>query len=414
MGNEFSVLMLVYGGDRPAQFDAALRSIAAQTLPPAEIVLVVDGPVPEGTEEVIRKYEAELADSATAFRVIRSERNLGCGGAKRLGFGECRYPLIAMMDADDLSVPDRFEKQARYFAGHPDTDAAGGYITEFVSAEDPTDVSRKDVRDMTKEMQKVDGVKSVIGIDSLLGAGIPEAILPENVLSLVKGDRYQLMLVNSAYVISSDEVNAQIDSLNGILKKYDKGGMLIGEAPCTKDLIACTDRDFTVVSLISILAIFVIIMLVQRSFSLPVLLVAVIELAIAANLCIPYYLKQELPFVGPILISTIQLGATVDYAILMTTRYRQNRLAGKDKKEAVQDAVASAAQSVLVSGLGFFAATYGVGLYSNVAIISTMCRLIARGALLSVAVVLLLLPAVLLIIDKVIVHTTAGMKKAAC
>ena len=267
------------------------------------------------------------------------------------------------------------------------------------------DVSQKDVRDMTKEMQQVDGVKSVIGIDSLLGAGIPESILPEDVLSLVKGDRYQLMLVNSAYVISSDEVNAQIDSLNAILKKYDKG---------TKDLIACTDRDFTVVSLISIIAIFVIIMLVQRSVSLPVLLVAVIELAIAANLCIPYYLKQELPFVGPILISTIQLGATVDYAILMTTRYKQNRLAGKDKKEAVQDAVASAAQSVLVSGLGFFAATYGVGLYSNVAIISSMCRLIARGALLSVAVVLLLLPAVLLIMDKVIVHTTAGMKKAAC
>ena len=276
------------------------------------------------------------------------------------------------------------------------------------------DVSQKDVREMTKEMQRVDGVKSVIGIDSLLGAGIPESILPDDVLSLVKGDRYQLMLVNSAYVISSDEVNAQIDTLNGILKKYDQGGMLIGEAPCTKDLIACTDRDFTVVSLISILAIFVIILLVQRSFSLPVLLVAVIELAIAANLCIPYYLKQELPFVGPILVSTIQLGATVDYAILMTTRYKQNRLAGRDKNAAVQDAVSSAAQSVLVSGLGFFAATYGVGLYSNVAIISSMCRLIARGALLSVAVVLLLLPAVLLIMDKVIVHTTAGMKKAAC
>ena len=276
------------------------------------------------------------------------------------------------------------------------------------------DVSRKDVRDMTKEMQQVDGVKSVLGIDSLLGAGIPESILPEDILSLVKGDRYQLMLINSAYVVSSDEVNAQIDSLNAILKKYDKGGMLIGEAPCTKDLISCTDRDFTVVSLISIIAIFVIIMLVQRSLSLPVLLVAVIELAIAANLCIPYYLKQELPFVGPILISTIQLGATVDYAILMTTRYKQNRLAGKSKKEAVQDAVASAAQSVLVSGLGFFAATYGVGLYSNVAIISSMCRLIARGALLSVAVVLLLLPAVLLIMDQVIVHTTAGMKKSAC
>ena len=274
------------------------------------------------------------------------------------------------------------------------------------------DVSQKDVRDMTEEMKQVDGVKDVIGIDSLLGAGIPESIVPENVLSLVKGDRYQLMLVNSAYVTSSDEVNAQINSLNDVLKKYDKGGMLIGEAPCTKDLIACTDHDFTVVSLISIIAIFVIILLVQKSFSLPVLLVAVIELAIAANLCIPYYLGTELPFVGPILISTIQLGATVDYAILMTTRYKQNRLSGMDRKEAVEKAVSSAAQSILVSGLGFFAATYGVGLYSNVDIISSMCRLIARGALLSVAVVLFLLPAVLLLLDKFIVHTTLDMKTA--
>ena len=275
-----------------------------------------------------------------------------------------------------------------------------------------SDVSQKDVRDMTEEMRQVDGVKSVIGIDSLLGAGIPESIVPDDVLSLVKGDRYQLMLINSSYVISSDEVNAQIDSLNSILKKYDKGGMLIGEAPCTKDLIACTDHDFTVVSLISIIAIFVIILLVQKSFSLPVLLVAIIELAIAANLCIPYYTGTELPFVGPILISTIQLGATVDYAILMTTRYKQNRLSGMDRKEAVEKAVASSAQSILVSGFGFFAATYGVGLYSNVDIISSMCRLIARGALLSVAVVLLLLPAVLLLLDKVIVHSTFDMKAA--
>lgn len=274
-----------------------------------------------------------------------------------------------------------------------------------------SDVSQKDVRDMTEEMRQVDGVKSVIGIDSLLGAGIPESIVPNDVLSLVKG-RYQLMLINSSYVISSDEVNAQIDRLNSILKKYDKGGMLIGEAPCTKDLIACTDHDFTVVSLISIIAIFVIILLVQKSFSLPVLLVAIIELAIAANLCIPYYTGTELPFVGPILISTIQLGATVDYAILMTTRYKQNRLAGMDKKEAVEKAVASSAQSILVSGFGFFAATYGVGLYSNVDIISSMCRLIARGALLSVAVVLLLLPAMLLLLDKVIVHSTFDMKAA--
>ena len=275
-----------------------------------------------------------------------------------------------------------------------------------------SDVSQKNVRDMMEEMQQVDGVKSVIGIDSLLGAGIPESIVPDDILSLVKGERYQLMLINSAYVISSDEVNAQIDSLNSILKKYDKGGMLIGEAPCTKDLIACTDHDFTVVSLISIIAIFIIILLVQKSFSLPMLLVAIIELAIAANLCIPYYTGTELPFVGPILISTIQLGATVDYAILMTTRYKQNRLSGMDKKEAVEKAVASSAQSILVSGFGFFAATYGVGLYSNVDIISSMCRLIARGALLSVAVVLLLLPAMLLLLDKVIIHSTFDMKAA--
>ena len=273
-------------------------------------------------------------------------------------------------------------------------------------------VSQRDVLDMTDEMKRVDGVKNVIGIDSLLGAGIPESILPPDMLSMLKGGRYQLMLINSAYVISSDEVNAQIDSLNAILKKYDQGGMLIGEAPCTKDLIACTDHDFTVVTAISMAAIFVIILLVQKSISLPVLLVGMIELAIAANLCIPYYFRQELPFVGPILISTIQLGATVDYAILMTTRYKQNRLSGKDKTQAVGDALASAAQSVLVSGMGFFAATYGVGLYSNVAIISSMCRLIARGALWSVAVVLLLLPAMLLLLDKIIVHTTFDMKSA--
>ncbi len=202
-----------------------------------------------------------------------------------------------------------------------------------------SEVSQKDVRAMTEEMQTVDGVKNVLGVDSLLGAGIPESILPPEILGKVKGESYQLALINSAYAISSDEVNSQIDRLNEILKKYDQGGMLIGEAPCTKDLIACTDRDFTVVSLISIIAIFAIILLVQKSLSLPVLLVAIIELAIAANLCIPYYTGTELPFVGPILVSTIQLGATVDYAILLTTRYKQNRLSGMEKAEAVEKAV---------------------------------------------------------------------------
>lgn len=271
------------------------------------------------------------------------------------------------------------------------------------------DVPQKNVVAMTDEMAEVDGVKQVLSIDSLLGAGIPESIVPDEILSELKSDEYQLMLISSEYIISSDAVNQQIDELNEILKKYDEGGMLIGEAPCTKDLISCTDHDFEVVSLISIIAIFLIIALVLRSISLPVILVAVIETAIAANLCIPYYTNVTLPFVAPILISTIQLGSTVDYAILMTTRYLQNRRAGSDKREAVSKAVASSAQSILVSGIGFFAATFGVGLYSNVDIISSMCSLMARGALCSVVVVLFLLPAVLLVLDKVIIHTTLKM-----
>jgi len=273
------------------------------------------------------------------------------------------------------------------------------------------DVSQKDVREMSEEMRGVDGVQSVLGLDSLLGAGIPESILPDEVVSKVKNGGYQLMLINSEYIVSSDEVNAQIDELNKILKKYDEGGMLIGEAPCTKDLIACTDRDFTVVSLISILAIFVIILFVEKSLTLPVVLVGVIELAIAVNLCIPYYTGKILPFVGPILVSTIQLGATVDYAILMTTRYKQNRLGGLDRTEAVENAVASSAQSILVSGFGFFAATFGVGLYASVDIISSMCLLISRGALCSVVVVLFLLPAVLMLLDPVLIRTTLDLRK---
>lgn len=276
-----------------------------------------------------------------------------------------------------------------------------------------SDVSQKNVIDMTNEFKQVDGVQDVLSLDSLLGSNIPESILPPDGISLLKSDNYQMMLISSSYVISSDAVNRQIDELNAILKKYDEGGMLIGEAPCTKDLISCTDRDFKVVSVISIAAIFVIITLVLKSFSLPILLVAMIELAIALNLCIPYFTGTTLPFVGPILISTIQLGATVDYAILMTTRYKQGRMAGKSKKEAVGEATAASAQSILVSGISFFASTFGVGLYSNIDIISSMCSLIARGALCSVAVVLFLLPSMLLLCDGFIVRTTVGMKKKA-
>ncbi|MBQ3761939.1 MAG: MMPL family transporter [Clostridia bacterium] len=273
-------------------------------------------------------------------------------------------------------------------------------------------LSEEDEKRMSDEIRSVDGVNELINRQTIEELGIFKLFLPEEAVNLLESQRYRLMLINSAYVISSDEVNRQIDSLNAILKKYDPDGMLIGEAPCTKDLIACTDTDFKLVSLISIAAIFLIILFVQHSVSIPVLLVAVIELAIALNLCIPYYTGVQLPFVGPILVSTIQLGATVDYAILLTTRYKQKRTGGLKKREAIEQAVSSSAQSIVVSGISFFAATYGVGLYSDIDVISSMCRLIARGSLLSVAVVLLLLPSTLVLLDKLIVRTTLGMKEA--
>jgi len=272
-------------------------------------------------------------------------------------------------------------------------------------------VKQSDVVRMSEEMKAVAGVKSVIGIDSLLGCGIPESILPDELLSAVKSENYQLMLISSEYIISSDAVNAQIDELNEILHRYDAGGMLIGEAPCTKDLISVTDHDFSVVTIISMAAIFVIIALVTKSISLPVVLVAAIELAIAMNLGIPYFTGTKLAFVGPILISTIQLGATVDYAILLTNRYRANRAQGLSAKDAVGGAVSASAQSILVSGISFFAATFGVGLYSDVDIISSLMSVIARGALMSVVVVLFLLPALLILLDKITVHTSLGLRK---
>ena len=317
------------------------------------------------------------------------------------------YSNVGVYYDMSAALPEELESTQ---ANHKLADTFDVSTTHLVLVD--ADVSQKAVCDMTDEMSEVDGVQQVLSLDSLLSAGIPESILPNDVVELLKSDRYQLMLINSEYVVSSDAVNAQIEELNAILKKYDEGGMLIGEAPCTKDLISCTDNDFKVVNIISIAAIFVIIALVLRSLSLPVLLVALIEAAIAANLCIPYFTNTTLPFVAPILISTIQLGSTVDYAILMTTKYLQNRRSGQGRKEAVGAAVASSAQSILVSGLSFFAATFGVGLYSNVDIISSMCSLMARGALCSVVVVLFLLPTVLLMLDKVIVHSTLNMKSA--
>ncbi|MCI8632424.1 MAG: MMPL family transporter [Lachnospiraceae bacterium] len=271
--------------------------------------------------------------------------------------------------------------------------------------------SAKEIHQMTQEMEQVEGVKYVLSLESIVGSRIPEEMIPDSIAGILKSDRWELMLINSEYKVAGEEVNEQINRLNEILKRYDEGGMLIGEAPCMKDMIETTDHDFKVVNIISILAIFFIIALVEKSVSLPFILIAVIELAIFINLGLPHYLGQSLPFIAPICISTIQLGATVDYAILMTTRYKAERLGGADKKEAVHTALLTSIPSIIVSGMGLFAATFGVAVYSNIDIISSMCMLMARGAVVSMLAVIFILPSLLLLCDRAVCATTWGMRK---
>ena len=268
----------------------------------------------------------------------------------------------------------------------------------------------KTVRSMIAEMEKVPGVKYVLGLESVLGSRVPEEILPDSIREILVSDKWELLLINSEYKVASDLVNDQIDSLNHILKKYDETGMLIGEAPCMKDMIETTNHDFQVVNAISIIAIFLIIAVVEKSFSLPFILISVIELAIFINLGLPHYLGQSLPFIAPICISTIQLGATVDYAILMTTRYKSERMMGKNKRHSVTTALVTSIPSIIVSGMGLFAATFGVAVYSDIDIISSMCMLMARGAVVSMLCVIFILPALLMLCDKLICVTTMGMK----
>ena len=277
----------------------------------------------------------------------------------------------------------------------------------LVSAELPS----KEVRSMLDEMEQVDGVTYTLGMESVVGSLIPKEILPESVTSALNSGKWKLVLISSSYKTASDEVNEQIETLNDIVKSYEEDGMLIGEAPCTKDLIEITDHDFKVVNAISIIAIFIIIALVLQSVSLPVILVTVIECAIFINLGIPFYTNTALPFVAPICISTIQLGATVDYAILMTTRYKKERINGSNKKEAITTALVTSMPSIIVSAMGFFAATYGVGLYSDIDMISSMCSLMARGAIISMVTVILVLPSLFMLLDGVICKTTLNMRK---
>ena len=270
------------------------------------------------------------------------------------------------------------------------------------------DMSPKDANKMLGEMKKVDGVQFSMGLNTLIGPAIPEEAVPEEIKSILKSDEWQLMLIGSEYEVASDEVNEQVSKLNSIAAKYDPDSMLIGEAPATKDLISITNRDFKIVNLLSIGAIFLIIALTFKSLSLPVILVSVIELAIMINLGTAYFTGSKLSFIAPIVIGTIQLGATVDYAILMTTRYRTERSSGKTKKESVSTALAASIKSVITSALGFFAATVGVALYSYIGLISELCMLLARGALISMFIVITVLPSMFMVFDKIICRTSAG------
>lgn len=280
--------------------------------------------------------------------------------------------------------------------------------TEMVLVD--SSVSSKDKRNMISEMEDVDGVKTVLGLESVVGSMVPEDMLPESITSVLKGDKWELMLVSSEYKTASPEISDQLKSLNSVLHKYDESGMLIGEAALTNDLIDITSVDFQVVNTISIVAIFIIIALVEKSISLPFILVAVIELAIFINLGLPHYMGQSLPFIAPICISTIQLGATVDYAILMTTRYKKERSLGNDKRTAVTIALDTSIPSVIVSAMGLFAATIGVAIYSDVDMIGSLCALMARGAIISMFCVILVLPAMFMLFDKLIGVTTLGFR----
>lgn len=269
-------------------------------------------------------------------------------------------------------------------------------------------MDRKEKLQMLEEMKQVEGVKWVIGLDSFIGADFPESMIPDNLLGILQSENYELQFVCSEYATATKEVNAQIDELQKIVKSYSADAMVIGEAPLTKDLEDVTDVDLKKVNMISIAAIFVIIMIVFKSISLPFILVAVIEFAIFVNMAIPYYQGITLPFVASIVIGTIQLGATVDYAILMTSNYQKERGSGKQKKEAIAAAHQSCMKSIVISGCSFFAATFGVSLYSQVDMIGSICTLLSRGAVISTVVVLLVLPAMFMIFDPIICHTSVG------
>lgn len=267
------------------------------------------------------------------------------------------------------------------------------------------------VSQMINEIENVDGIKWCIGYSKIGDLGIPKEVLPSSISDIFQNDKYQMIIINSQYEMATDELNAQVDTLNGIIKRYDSNAILAGEGPLMKDLVEISNHDFNSVNTVSIAIIFIIMIIVLKSATLPIILITVIEFAIFINMGIPYYTGTVLPFIASIVIGTIQLGATIDYAILITTKYITGRKEGLDKKEAISNALGTSIGSIVVSGLCFFGATFGVGAYSKIEMIGSLCTLMSRGAIVSMICVIALLPAFLMIFDKLICKTTIGMRK---
>lgn len=316
------------------------------------------------------------------------------------------YDLTKMVVGDGKDID---KEMVPFYTANKKLSKDFGINTSYIIITD-ADMSAKDGRAMSEEIKDVKGVKSVLGVDGMLGSAIPRNMLPDELNSSMRSDKHQMILVNSKYRISTDEVNRQVTQVNNIVHKYDKNGSVIGEAPSTKDLIQLTSKDFQVVNWISIGLVFLIIFFVLRSISLPFILILVIELAIYINMGICGFTGVELPFLVPVCVTTIQLGSTVDYAILMSTRYKTERMGGLSKRESIDIAVRTSMPSIMTSALGFFASTFGVSKYSNVYLISTMCSLMARGAIISMITVIFLLPSMLMAFDRIICKTTRGMK----
>lgn len=362
------------------------------------VILVFDRAIEKTRHRAIIPDLGRIGDFVTRHFVIFGILFLIILGPALYGYthNEVYYDLAG-------TLPDHLESVMANTTLEEDFDMGA---THVIIAD--SNLDSKKARAMLKELEDVKGVKIVLGMDSVLGPAFPEEMVPDSYKEILDNGKYQMMFISSEYKTASDEVNEQCDEIRRIIKQYDPTAMLIGEAPCTQDLITITDTDFKTVSAVSIVLIFIIIAIVLKSISLPIILVAVIEFAIFINMGIPSYTGTVLPFIASIVIGTIQLGATVDYAILMTNKYKKARYQGADKREAISTALNSSLQSVFVSALSFFAATFGVGLYSSIDMISSLCVLLARGAIISLLVVAFILPAMFMVFDKIICKTSAG------